>query len=194
MSQFNNDPGQAHWKAVKRILRYLKGTLHYKLTYTRNSKFDHLIGYSDADWGSSFHDYASCSGFVFIWYGAICWKWQKQPTIAQSTAESEYMSLAAASKEALWLVELKNEILNDHNPTIEIRCDNKGAIDMSGTVGFNARTKHIAVRHYFIKKLVADGELIVNQVSTDLMIADNLTKAVPIDKHEFCSKGMGLKF
>lgn len=194
VSQFNQNHGQAHWKAVKRILRYLKGTLNCKLTYSRDSKFEHLTGYSDADWGSSFCNFASCSGYVFLWHGgAISWASKKQPTVATSTAESEYLALTAASKEALWLVELKDEIINDGKPMIRIMCDNKGAIDLTKSGAFNARTKHISIRHYFIKELVERKEIQVKHESTDKMIADYLTKAVPIQKHQFCLREMGLK-
>lgn len=120
-------------------------------------------------------------------------KSKKQPTVATSTAESEYLALTAASKEALWLVELKDEILNDHKPIIQIKCDNKGAICLTQTGTFNARTKHISIRHYFIKELVEKKEIEIKHESTDKMIADYLTKAVPIQKHQFCLREMGFQ-
>lgn len=193
VSQFNQNHGMAHWKAVKRILRYLKGTLDCKLTFTKNSNNLKLTGYTDADWGSSFWDFASCTGYVFKWHGgAVSWRCVKQKTKALSTAEAEYYALTEASKEALWLVELKDEILNDNKPCIEIRSDNKGAIDLTKTISYSKNTKHISVRHYSLKDLVKNKEVLVKKISTDVMVADNLTKAVPIQKHQFCMREMGL--
>ncbi|XP_036340619.1 secreted RxLR effector protein 161-like [Rhagoletis pomonella] len=141
VSQFNQQHGQAHWTAVKRILRYLKGTLHYKLTYALDTKFDELCGYTDADWASSFVDIKSCTGYAFLWQGAaISWATKKQPTVALSTAESEYMSLSAATQEALWLSQLKKEILGGDWSPLEIFCDNKAAVDLTETGTFSLRT------------------------------------------------------
>ncbi|XP_031617619.1 secreted RxLR effector protein 161-like, partial [Contarinia nasturtii] len=107
VSQFNQNPGQAHWKAVKRILRYIKGTLNCKLTFARDGKYGEMCAYSDADWASSFEDRRSCTGYVFLWKGgAISWSSKKQRTVALSTAESEYMALTAACQEAIWFDQL----------------------------------------------------------------------------------------
>lgn len=193
VSQFNQQHGQAHWTAVKRILRYLKGTLHYKLTYARDTKFDELCGYTDADWASSFVDLKSCTGYAFLWQGAaISWATKKQPTVALSTAESEYMSLSAATQEALWLSQLKKEILGGDWLPLEIFCDNKGAVDLTETGTFSLRTKHISIKHHFIRDCIVKHKIKVTKISTDLMVADNLTKAVAIQKHSFCLKEMGL--
>lgn len=100
VSQFNQNPGPAHWKGVKRIMRYLKGTLDYKLTFSRGSAYKDLCCYSDPDWGTSFCDRRSCTGYVFLWQGgAISWKSKAQPTVALSTTESEYMAMSAASQQ-----------------------------------------------------------------------------------------------
>lgn len=100
--------------------------------------------------------------------------------------------MAEAAKEAIWLMELNNEIL-ENKIAIEIKCDNKSAIDLTKTIKYSSKTKHISVRHYFLKDLVESKEIFAKHISTDVMIADNLTKAVPIQKHNFCMKGMGLK-
>lgn len=89
----------AYWKAVKRILRYLKGTMDYKLTFNKRGTYNKLCGFADADWGSSFCDFRSCTGYVFLWQGgAISWLCKKQPTVALSTTESEYMSLSCRTR------------------------------------------------------------------------------------------------
>lgn len=193
LSQFNKCPGMAHWKAVKRVLRYLKGTLNCKLKYDRNSKITKLCGYTDADWGSSFIDSKSCTGYVFICQGgAVTWATKKQPTVALSTGEAEYMSVSAATQEALWLAQLKTEILDDEMSPLEIHCDNKAAVDLTEKGTFSPRAKHIAIRHHFIRDHVKKNNVKIVKITTDEMIADNLTKAVPIQKHQFCFREMGL--
>lgn len=195
VSQFNINPGNAHWKAVKRIFRYLKGTLDSKLVFAKDSKYDDLCCYSDSDWGSNFCDFKSCTGYVFVWQGAaISWQSRKQATVALSTAEAEYMALTNACQEAISLNQLKCEILNCNLAPIELFCDNKGAIDLCVNGNYSAKTKHINIRLHFIRDLIQKNRVKVTKIGTDLMVADGLTKAVPIAKHTYCINEMGLKF
>jgi len=194
LSQFNKNPGTAHWKAVRRLMRYLKATSDAKLVCTKDDGGDDLHGYADSDWASSFKDFKSCTGYVFLWQGAaVTWASKKQPTVALSTCEAEYMSLSAATQEALWLNQLKDEIINSGMTTIELRCDNKGAVDLTDTGTYSPRVKHIAIRHHFIRDYVEKHLIEITKVNTGEMVADNLTKAVSVEKHLFCSKKMGLR-
>ena len=91
-----------HWTAIKRILRYLKGTSNFGLQYNFDSP--DCAGYSDADWAGDVGDRKSTSGYVFLLGGAaISWKSSKQSCVALSTAEAEYVALSAAAQEAIWL-------------------------------------------------------------------------------------------
>jgi len=110
VSRFSNNPGVAHWQAVKRILRYLKGTKHMKLRFS-NKGSDSIVGYSDADWAGDWEDRRSTTSYLFMSQGgAISWNSKKQPTVALSTTEAEYMALTSASQEALWLRRLMREV------------------------------------------------------------------------------------
>ena len=101
LSRFSENPGRAHWDAVKRVFRYLSGTKNLKLTYGA-AQFD-LVGYSDAD-GSMHKDRKAISGYAFlIDGGAVSWASKRQEIISLSTTESEYVAIVHASKEALWL-------------------------------------------------------------------------------------------
>lgn len=103
VSRFIQNPGKAHWIAVKRILRYLNGTANARLVFNKSGNSE-LIGYCDADWASDIDSRRSVTGYVFLYQGAaISWNTRKQSTIAGSTTEAEYMSLSAASSEAIWL-------------------------------------------------------------------------------------------
>ena len=106
VAKFCTKPTKEHWTAVKRILRYLKGSLNFGLVYTKCLSKE-CIGYSDADWGGDYDDHKSTSGYMFqIGETAISWRGKKQTCVALSTAEAEYMALASEAQEAMWLRQL----------------------------------------------------------------------------------------
>ena len=127
-SKFSSNPSESHMTAVKRILRYLKETINLGLKYEK-SENSVLVGYSDADWAGELDDHHSTSGNLFLMAGgAISWFSKKQPTVALSTAEAEYISLCSATQEAVWLRRLLHDINNhQEDPTI-IKEDNQGTI------------------------------------------------------------------
>ena len=103
ISRFQSNPGQKHWMAVKRILRYLKGTLDYMLCY-QGKKDLRLIGYSDADWRGDVDQCKSSSGYAFLLNDStILWSSKKQSCVALSTMEAEYVACFAATQDAVWL-------------------------------------------------------------------------------------------
>ena len=107
LSQYNNCYNESHWKCVKRILKYLKGTKNYCLKYIKSG--DVLTGYVDADWANDKCDRKSYTGFVFVLSGtAISWESRKQRTVALSSTETEYMALSDAAKEAIEKSDLRN--------------------------------------------------------------------------------------
>ncbi|XP_046472611.1 uncharacterized protein [Neodiprion pinetum] len=194
VSKFNNNPGKAHWSAVKRILRYLKGTSKMRLEFSAKANTD-LIGYCDADWASDTDERRSCTGYVFILQGAaISWNCKRQHTVALSTTEAEYMALSSATQEAMWLKQFKEELWpNDQTKAITIYCDNKSAINLAQTDGYHARSKHIDVRHHFVRQKLSQKYIKVDHVGTEKMTADILTKQLFSSKQNFCNCQMGLK-
>ncbi|XP_037951342.1 secreted RxLR effector protein 161-like [Teleopsis dalmanni] len=109
LSQFNSNYNVEHWKAAKRILRYLKGTSNYGLLYEKDN--EELYGLVDADWGADLNDRRSYSGYAFIISGAaICWEARKQRTVALSSTESEYMAISEATKEVLYLKAILDDV------------------------------------------------------------------------------------
>ena len=112
VARFCSKPTKEHWVAVKRTLRYLKGTNNYGICYNGDTEGE-VVGFLDSDWAGDISDRKSTSGFVFIQAGgAISWKSSKQTCVALSTAEAEYIALAAAVQEALWLQQLETDLLN----------------------------------------------------------------------------------
>ena len=148
VSKFNSAPTQAHLTAVKRIFRYLKGTIDLKLQY--RSTGEKMLGYSDADWANDSDDRHSTTGNVFTMSGgAISWLSQKQATVALSTAEAEYIALGSATQEAIWLNQLLTDLKIDTKGSIEILEDNQSAIAMAKNSIGHKRTKHIDIKHHF---------------------------------------------
>lgn len=193
VSRFNNNHRTTHWKAVKRILRYIKGTIDLKIHYTKNGN-KNLVGYTDSDWASDLDKRRSCSGHFFkLSNGAVSWYSRRQQTVALSSTEAEYMSMASCIQESIWLKQFGSELDNSLHKSVQIYCDNQSAIDLATSDGYRQRTKHIDIRHHFIREKLENGTVTVEYISTDQMAADNLTKAVPKEKHNFCVKKMGLR-
>lgn len=192
VSKFNAAPTQQHMTAVKRILRYLKGTLDICLQYSKDGDGD-IVGYSDADWGNDESRY-STSGIAFLLgNGAISWQSQKQGTIALSTVEAEYVALSGATQEAIWLRRLMRDLSTSVEKPTVIMEDNQGAIALAGNPIGHKRTKHIDIRYHFIREKVQDGTIVLEYCPTKEMVADILTKALPRERFEVLRRGLGLK-
>lgn len=191
LSQFNNCYRQVHWKAAKRVLRYLKGTKDLGLTYGSDKKS--VQGYVDADWGNCSNDRRSYTGYVFIFNGGpVSWDSKKQRTVALSTTEAEYMGLSEVAKEAIYLRGLLSELGLEEAMDITVYNDNMSAIKLSKNPGFHGRTKHIDIRHHFVRECVERKVLSVQHMATDKMPADILTKGLSRLKHNLCVKVLGL--
>ncbi|XP_065091045.1 uncharacterized protein LOC135712004 [Ochlerotatus camptorhynchus] len=190
LSRFNTNPGVKHWAAVKHLFRYLRGTSKLKLQYTKGCSTD-LIGYSNADWALDLDDRKSTSGYIFMLQGgAVSWCCKRQPTVALSTCEAEYMALSAAVQEAMWWRGLMKQLGLDQ--TIELCCDNQSTICIAKNGGYTPRTKHIDIRHHFIRDALDQNIVRLKYVSTDQQIADGLTKTLERIKLERNRVAMGV--
>ena len=146
LSCFSSRPQVLHMDVVKHLLRYLKGTIDFGLLYRRGEDST-LTGSLDSDWAGDKDDQKSTSGYLFLLGSTpITWRSQKQPCIALSSTEAEYIALSSCAKEGIWLHRLLSQlrILDSIQPT-KILCDNQGAISLSENPVFHARTKHIQV-------------------------------------------------
>lgn len=193
LSRFNTNHSEPHWRAVKRVFRYLRGTTNLKLSFDANADMD-ITMYSDADWGSGNDSRRSCSGYVATMAGAaISWQSKRQPIVALSSTEAEYIALSAAVKEALWLKQLVSEINPSDDKTITIFCDNMSAIDLGRKEAYRPRSKHIDLRYHHIRDNIESKQIALSYVNTNHMTADSLTKAVYGCKTAYCRANMGLK-
>ncbi|XP_071725574.1 secreted RxLR effector protein 161-like [Rutidosis leptorrhynchoides] len=194
LSRYTSNPSSVHWQALNRVFKYLKGTMDYGLFY---SGFSSVIeGYSDASWITNMEDHSSTSSWVFLLGGgAISWASKKQTCITNSTMESEFVTLAAAGKEAEWLRDLIYEISLWPKPisTISIRCDSAATLAKAYSQVYNGKSRHLGVRHSIIRELIMNGVIFVEFVKTDLNLADHLTKGLARDLVHKAAKGMSLK-
>ena len=173
------DPGPAHWMGVKRILRYLKGTHDYGLVFTAGNQ-DTLLGFSDSDWAGDVVTRRSTSGYVFqLGKSTISWCSKRQQTVAKSSTEAEYVALAMATQEVVWLRRLLSDLRIDISAPTELREDNQGAIDLSRNPKHHGRTKHIDVSFHFTRERIATKEIDVKYVPSTMNLADVMTKPLP---------------
>jgi histone deacetylase 1/2 len=174
--QFLSQPTEVHWEAVKRILRYVKGTLQTGLQI-RKSPLTGISIFTDADWAGDVDDRRSTSGFaVFVGPNLISWSSKKQPTVSRSSTEAEYKALANGAAEAKWVDSLLKELGVTKQRTPILWCDNLGATYLTANPVFHARTKHIEIDFHFVRERVAKGELDVRFISTNDQVADVFTK------------------
>lgn len=191
LSRYNENPEGAHWTVVKRVFRYLKGTIDRKITYTKENTL--LEGFCDADWGSDELTRKSTSGYVFtLQGGAVSWCTKRQKTIALSTTEAEFQSMVAAIQEAIWLKRLEKEIFVNSTKELILHCDNKGAIQLANNNSYSAKTKHIDIKEKFVKEKIENGQIKLEYLKTNEMPADILTKSVSGNKLKYLSFKFGL--
>jgi histone deacetylase 1/2 len=191
--QYLHSPTTVHWTAVKRILRYIKGTVSLGLSFKRS--FSTLVSaFSDADWAGCVDDRGSTGGFaVFFGPNLISWSARKQATVSRSSTEAEYKALANATAEVIWLESLLKE-LGVHRKKIScLLCDNMGATYLSANPVFHARTKHIEIDFHFVRERVAKKLLEIRFIPSQDQVADGFTKALPTRQFEAFKYNLNLR-
>ena len=188
-ARFQANPKESHLIAVKRILRYLKGTINLGLWYPRHNTFD-LIAYSDADFAGCKVDRKSTSGAChFLGHSLVSWASKKQNSVALSTAEAEYVAAGSSCAQVLWMTHtVKDFGLEFKN--VPIKCDNTSAINLTRNPIQHSRTKHIEIRHHFIRDHVQKGDVSIEFINTKHQLADIFTK--PLSEDRFCTLRMNL--
>ena len=184
LSKHLKNPTLNHWQAAKRVLRYLKGTKDYGLTYDAPpSDINVLTGYCDASYAST-SDARSVSGSCFLFnMAAILWSASTQKAVATSTAESEYYSLGTACQDAVFLRELLATIdLQQEHATV-IYEDNTACLAIANNPLTSKKARHIKVKYHFVRQLIGDKEIELKYKPTDDMLADIFTKPLDSEKH-----------
>jgi len=190
LSWFLENPGEAHWQAVKRVFRYLAGTYNHALTYGAE-QYD-LTGYTDADGASQEHCYAILGYAFLIDGGAVSWMSCKQKLVTLSTAEAEYVAAMHAVKECIWLHCLIGELFPSLITWTTLHCDNQAVLTLAVDDNYHACTKHINIRYHFIRQCIMWKVINLVYCPTNDMTADILTKALLQWKVICHSLGLGL--
>ena len=195
VSRFLSAPHQSHWEAVQLIARYLKHTASYTMVYDGEGKNVELVGYADADWASDMDTRRSTTGYVFMLGGCtVSWRSRRQPSVALSTTEAEYMAACEATTEAMWLRGFLSDLGYEQKKPTVIYGDNEGAVALTKNDCYHARTKHIDIRYHYVRERVEENSVKVESLRTDAMVADMLTKGVPRVKQEKFSGDTGLQW
>lgn len=190
LSRFQSKPSVELWCALKRVLRYVKGSLHLRLKYCKFDKSEPLVGYADANYARD-SDRKSTSGCLFQVFGnTVAWRSKKQSVVALSTTEAEFISLSEAAVEGLWIKKILCDLRINCN-SITLYEDNQSTIK-SVKNPEQKRLKHIDIKYNFIKQEIESGNVIVVYVSSQNQLADVLTK--PLGKVAFgdCIDKLGL--
>lgn len=191
LSRHSSNPGPDHFNATERILRYLLGSKKDKLTLSGKGEFGITV-YCDSDWASDTSERKSTSGYAtYIGNALVSWGSRKQQCITLSTMEAEYVALAEAAKESLWLKQLLYE-LGEKEVTPLIFCDNQSTIRISKDAKHHARSKHIDIRHHFLRELIAREEIKLEYVKSERNTADILTKVLPKERFILHKQGLGV--
>ncbi|GJU83857.1 retrovirus-related pol polyprotein from transposon TNT 1-94 [Tanacetum coccineum] len=181
-ARYQSNPKESHLTAVKRILRYLKGTPTLGLYYLKCSGFD-LKGYSDSDYAGCNMDRKSTSGACQILGGKlVCWSAKKQQSVAMSSAEAEYVAAVGCCASILWMKSQLSDY-DIHYKMVPIFCDNTSAIAISNNPVLHSRTKHIDIRYHFIRDHILKGDIELHFIPTEYQLADIFTK--PLDEPTF---------
>lgn len=192
LARYSSNPGIAHWKGLKRILRYLKGTANYGLGYGLGH--DRLYGYTDAN-------YARCpdtrksryGGLLMINSAAVDWKSKMQNIVALSSMESEYIGACELVRSASWLKQCLRDLGREQGGPIPIGIDNLSAKVFAEEHMVQHRSKHIDTKHHYIRQQIAAGVVRLFHQPTKHMPADALTKPLGPKLHRRFRRQMGVR-
>ncbi|KAJ9561646.1 hypothetical protein OSB04_006806 [Centaurea solstitialis] len=184
-SRYQQNPGEAHWVAVKKILKYLRRTKEMFLVF------------GDASFQTNRDDFRSQSGYVFTLNGgAISWKSSKQDTIADSTTEAKYITASDAAKEAVWLRNFIKDlrVVASISRPVDIYCDNSGAVAQAKEPREHHKSRHVLRKFHLIREIIGRGDVRIRKIPTDENVADPLTKLLARVKHESHANSIGMQY
>ena len=191
VARFVSKPAEEHVVAVKRILRYLKGTKDLKLVYA--GSLLRMDSFVDADYAADEESRRSVAGKVhLVNNGPVAWSSRLMQTVALSTTEAEYMAVTDAVKDVVWLRQLLNEIYCRQKDPTPVWCDNQSAIALVRSDQFRNRTKHIGVRFHYIRQQEKRRVIHVRFIRTDEQPADMMTKSLCSPSLESCRRKINM--
>lgn len=195
-SRYLSNPSPQHLKGVDRIFRYLKGTMNLGVMYDGNSSKPYLHGYCDSDWGGDKGTRRSTGGSVFFFSGGVISASSKsQPNVSLSSTEAEYYAYSSCIQELLWIQQVMHQMQYSGKDivTTRIYSDNQSSMALGNNPELHQRTKHIDIKHHFIRQHIEAGQVDARYISTHDMAADGLTKSLSHTKHSKFVEMLNLK-
>lgn len=193
LSRFQDKVDETHWNTLKNVLRFLKGSKGYKLTFKRSPDKDPLLGYVDSDYGRDTVDRKSTTGYVFEVFGStVVWCSRKQQVVALSSTEAEYVAVSVAVCEAIWIKGVLQDLQVDQTTPITLYEDNQSCIKMAQNQE-TKRCKHIDVKHHHIRDKIETGEVDLKYIPTQDQKADLMTKPLAAPQFEKLIELIGMQ-
>jgi len=183
LSRFQADPGIEHWNALMHVIGYIKNTMDYGLTYSRDADLTPLA-YVDADYGGCRDTRRSTTGYIFTMAGgAVTWSSKRQATVALSTVEAEYVAMSRCAQQMVWMQMWLDEVEIGHDMPGVIKGDSRGAIALVKNTKDHGKVKHIDIRHHYIRELVTSELILFEQIPSADNLTDLFTKPLARDHH-----------
>jgi hypothetical protein len=208
LSRWLIKPGTAMVKAVKRVLRYVKGSSRFGLVYKRVWRIDRVAGYYtnwcrdtpvagtvDADWAGQQDTRKSTAGFMLLFNGALIHWWSRTlKVIALSSQDAEYMALSDSSRELIFIRQLLESLGFKVSGPTDLYSDNNGALALANKPCDHHKSKHLQVRFHFVRQQVEEQVIATQKVSTEDQLADVMTKSLAKIRHwTLCRMAAGME-
>jgi len=184
-SRFMEAPAKEHWSVVKRIVRYIAGTLDYGCKFQKGERVGpNLLGFTDSDCSGDLVYRKSTSGIIFyLGSNLVTSASQKQKVVALSSCEAEYTAAALGACQGVWLNRLMAELVGGEAQKFRLLIDNQSAIELAKNPVFHERSKQIDTRYHYIRDCIEKDMVDVDHVGTDEQVVDILTK--PLGRIKF---------
>jgi hypothetical protein len=194
LSKYSSNPDSTHLCALKHLLRYIRGTFNYCLTYKGTAdQQPPLIAYCDADYANDLDDRLSTSGYaVMLCGGAISWAARRQTVIADSTTNAEYIAIAEATKDVMWWRPMLNQLGYNISAPTSLFNDNQGSIFLAHNGDNGSRSKAIDVKYHLIRQELRNNTIDLTYVATQHNVADLLTKGLARNRHRLLTAALGV--
>lgn len=193
LSRFIESPTEQHNSVMKRVFRYLQGTVELGILYKKKGG-EQLVGFTDSDYAGDLDDRKSTSGYVFkMCSSAVAWSSKKQPVVSLSTTEAEFIAAGACACQSVWMMRVLQRIGVNQEKSI-IFCDNSSTIKLSKNPVMHGRSKHIDIRFHFLRDLVKDNVIHLEHCGTNNQLADGMTKPLKFEHFLQMRKLLGLCF
>jgi hypothetical protein len=192
MSRFMERPTMEHLQAVKRILRYVVGTLDYGLHYGR-AHTARFVGYYNSDLASNVDTSKNTTGMMFFLDCLVSCQSLKQKVVALSSCKVEYIATTTVATQALWLSRMLAELLGGKVDMVELKVDSKSTLALAKNPIFHEKSKHIHIKYHFIRDCLEDGSIKANHIATTDQLADILTKSLGKSKFQEIRERIGLQ-